>query len=192
LGARRRHPPSLHPGVRPGRRAGGAPRRPGPGALAPPARQRAEGSACRLLDPTRADGVHVLVGCWVQEAEVGAGAIVGPFARLRPGTRLGERVHIGNFVETKKAVLGAGTKANHLTYLGDCEIGADSNVGAGTITCNYDGFEKHFTRIGARVFIGSDTQFVAPVTVADDVYVASGTTVKTDGAAGAPAPRRPP
>jgi bifunctional UDP-N-acetylglucosamine pyrophosphorylase / glucosamine-1-phosphate N-acetyltransferase len=156
------------------------------------------GGGCRLdgtswlVDATLADGVHLLFGCWVQEAEVGAGAIVGPFARLRPGTRLGERVHIGNFVETKKAVLGAGTKANHLTYLGDCEIGADSNVGAGTITCNYDGFEKHFTRIGARVFIGSDTQFVAPITVADDVYVASGTTVTRDVPAGALAVRRTP
>jgi bifunctional UDP-N-acetylglucosamine pyrophosphorylase / glucosamine-1-phosphate N-acetyltransferase len=129
--------------------------------------------------------VHLLFGCWVQEAEVGADAIVGPFARLRPGTRLGERVHIGNFVETKKAVLGAGTKANHLTYLGDCEIGADSNVGAGTITCNYDGFEKHFTRIGDRVQIGSDTQLVAPVAVGDDAYVAAGTTVTKDVPAGA-------
>jgi bifunctional UDP-N-acetylglucosamine pyrophosphorylase / glucosamine-1-phosphate N-acetyltransferase len=149
------------------------------------------GNGCRLdgtswvVDATLADGVHLLFGCWVQEAEVGADAIVGPFARLRPGTRLGERVHIGNFVETKKAVLGAGTKANHLTYLGDCEIGADSNVGAGTITCNYDGFEKHFTRIGDRVQIGSDTQLVAPVAVGDDAYVAAGTTVTKDVPAGA-------
>src|SRR4029450_5087287 len=150
------------------------------------------GGPSSLADATLADDAHLLFGCWVQEAEVGAGAIIGPFARLRPGTRLGERVHIGNFVETKKAVLGAGTKANHLTYLGDCEIGADSNVGAGTITCNYDGFEKHFTRIGARVFIGSDTQFVAPITVADDVSGASGTTVTRDVPAGALAVRRTP
>jgi bifunctional UDP-N-acetylglucosamine pyrophosphorylase/glucosamine-1-phosphate N-acetyltransferase len=144
------------------------------------------------MDATLADDVHLLFGCWLQEAEVGAGAIVGPFARLRAGTRLGERVHIGNFVETKKAVVGAGTKANHLTYLGDCEIGADSNVGAGTITCNYDGFEKHFTRIGARVQIGSDTQLVAPVSVADDAYVAAGTTVTKDVPAGALAVSRTP
>ena len=156
------------------------------------------GSGCRLdgtswlMDATLADDVHLLFGCWLQEAEVGAGAIVGPFARLRTGTRLGERVHIGNFVETKKAVLGAGTKANHLTYLGDCEVGADSNVGAGTITCNYDGFEKHFTRIGARVQIGSDTQLVAPVSVADDAYVAAGTTVTKDVPAGALAVSRTP
>jgi bifunctional UDP-N-acetylglucosamine pyrophosphorylase / glucosamine-1-phosphate N-acetyltransferase len=156
------------------------------------------GSGCRLdgtawlVDATLADDVHLLFACWVQEAHVGAGAIVGPFARLRPGTRLGERVHIGNFVETKKAVLGAGTKANHLTYLGDCEIGADTNVGAGTITCNYDGFEKHVTKIGDRVQIGSDTQLVAPVAVGDDAYVAAGTTVTKDVPAGALAVSRTP
>jgi bifunctional UDP-N-acetylglucosamine pyrophosphorylase/glucosamine-1-phosphate N-acetyltransferase len=149
------------------------------------------GRGCRLdgtawlVDATLADDVHVLFGCWLEEAHVGAGARVGPFARLRPGTRLGERVHIGNFVETKKAVLGPGTKANHLTYLGDCEIGADTNVGAGTITCNYDGFAKHVTKIGDRVQIGSDTQLVAPVEVGDDAYVAAGTTVTRDVPAGA-------
>jgi len=138
-----------------------------------------------LVDAVLADGVRLLFGCWVEQAEIGAAAVVGPFARLRAGTRLAERVHIGNFVETKKAAIGAGTKANHLTYLGDCEVGPDSNVGAGTITCNYDGFEKHFTRIGARVQIGSDTQLVAPVTVADDAYVAAGSTVTKDVPAGA-------
>src|SRR5262249_34135792 len=92
-----------------------------------------------LVDAVLADGVRLLFGCWVEQAEIGTSAIVGPFARLRAGTRLAERVHIGNFVETKKAAIGAGTKANHLTYLGDCEVGPDSNVGAGTITCNYDG-----------------------------------------------------
>src|SRR5204863_223508 len=110
-------------------------------------------------------------------ARTGHEARIVPFARLRPGTRLAERVHIGNFVETRQAGLGAGTKANHLTYLGDCVIGPDTNVGAGTITCNYDGFKKHRTRIGARVQIGSDTQLVAPVTVGDDAYVGAGTTV---------------
>jgi bifunctional UDP-N-acetylglucosamine pyrophosphorylase/glucosamine-1-phosphate N-acetyltransferase len=156
------------------------------------------GRGCRLdgtswlKDATLADGVHLLFGCWAEDAEIGADAIIGPFARLRTGTRLAERVHIGNFVETKKAVVGAGTKANHLTYLGDCEVGVDSNVGAGTITCNYDGFEKHFTRIGSRVQIGSDTQLVAPVTVADDAYVAAGTTVTKDVPAGSLAVSRPP
>jgi bifunctional UDP-N-acetylglucosamine pyrophosphorylase / glucosamine-1-phosphate N-acetyltransferase len=156
------------------------------------------GRGCRLdgsswlVDAVLADGVRLLFGCWVEQAEIGAEAVVGPFARLRAGTRLAERVHIGNFVETKKAAIGAGTKANHLTYLGDCEVGPDSNVGAGTITCNYDGFEKHFTRIGARVQIGSDTQLVAPVTVADDAYVAAGSTVTKDVPAGALALSRVP
>ncbi len=144
------------------------------------------GTACRLdgsaylVDTVLGDRVHVLFGCVAEGAEVGAEARIGPFARLRPGTRLAERVHVGNFVETKQAVLGAGTKANHLTYLGDCEVGPDSNIGAGTITCNYDGFRKHRTRIGARVQIGSDTQLVAPVSVADDAYVGAGTTVTRD------------
>ena len=131
--------------------------------------------------------MHVLFSCVADGAVIGDDAIVGPFARLRPGTELGARVHIGNFVETKKAKLGTGTKANHLTYLGDCEIGPDTNVGAGTITCNYDGStgKKSKTVIGARVQIGSDTQLVAPVTVHDDAYVGAGTTVTRDVPAGA-------
>ncbi len=144
---------------------------------------RLEGTSY-LVDSTLADGVRLRFGCHLEGAEVGPEAIVGPFARLRPGTRLAARVHIGNFVETKQATLGAGTKANHLTYLGDCEIGPDPNVGAGTITCNYDGFRKHRTTIGARVQIGSDTQLVAPVTVGDDAYVGAGTTVTRDVPAG--------
>jgi bifunctional UDP-N-acetylglucosamine pyrophosphorylase/glucosamine-1-phosphate N-acetyltransferase len=152
---------------------------------------RLDGSAY-LVDATLGDRVHLRFACVLEEAEVGDDAIVGPFARLRPGTRLGPRVHIGNFVETKKAVLGAGTKANHLAYLGDCEVGPETNVGAGTITCNYDGFAKHRTTIGARVQIGSDTQLVAPVTVADDAYVGAGTTVTRDVPAGALALSRVP
>jgi len=149
------------------------------------------GAGCRLdgtaylVDATVGDRVHVRFGTVMEGAEVGADAVIGPFARLRPGTRLAERVHLGNFVETKQAILGAGTKANHLTYLGDCEVGPDTNVGAGTITCNYDGFAKHRTRIGARVQIGSDTQLVAPVSVGDDAYVGAGTTVTRDVPAGA-------
>jgi bifunctional UDP-N-acetylglucosamine pyrophosphorylase/glucosamine-1-phosphate N-acetyltransferase len=149
------------------------------------------GAGCRIdgtayvVDSTLGDRVHLRFACVAEEAEVGSDAIVGPFARLRPGTRLGERVHIGNFVETKKALLAAGVKANHLTYLGDCEIGAETNVGAGTITCNYDGFAKHLTTIGARVQVGSDTQLVAPVSVGDDAYVGAGTTVTRDVPAGA-------
>ena len=133
-----------------------------------------------LRDATIGDRVHLRLGVVMNECEVGAGAIIGPFAHLRPGTSLAEDVHIGNFVETKKAKVGRGTKANHLTYLGDCEIGTGTNVGAGTITCNYDGFAKHRTVIGDRVQIGSDTQLVAPVTVGDDAYVGAGTTVTRD------------
>jgi bifunctional UDP-N-acetylglucosamine pyrophosphorylase/glucosamine-1-phosphate N-acetyltransferase len=156
------------------------------------------GRGCRLdgtsylVDATVGDGTHLLFGCVVEGAEIGAEARVGPFARLRPGTRLEERVHIGNFVEAKQAHIAAGAKANHLTYLGDCEVGPDTNIGAGTITCNYDGFRKHRTTIGARVQIGSDTQLVAPVTVGDDAYVAAGTTVTRDVPAGALAVSRVP
>jgi bifunctional UDP-N-acetylglucosamine pyrophosphorylase/glucosamine-1-phosphate N-acetyltransferase len=137
-----------------------------------------------LRDATLGDGVHLRLGVVMTECEVGNGAIIGPFAHIRPGTVLAEEVHIGNFVETKKAKIGRGTKANHLTYLGDCEIGTATNVGAGTITCNYDGFAKHRTVIGDRVQIGSDTQLVAPVTVGDDAYVGAGTTVTGDIPAG--------
>jgi bifunctional UDP-N-acetylglucosamine pyrophosphorylase/glucosamine-1-phosphate N-acetyltransferase len=156
------------------------------------------GQGCRLdgtahiVDSVLGDGVRLRFACDLEDAVVGAGAIIGPFARLRPGTELGEQVHIGNFVETKKAVLGKGTKANHLTYLGDCEIGPETNVGAGTITCNYDGFAKHRTKIGARVQIGSDTQLVAPVSVGDDAYVGAGTTVTRDVPDGALAVSRVP
>jgi bifunctional UDP-N-acetylglucosamine pyrophosphorylase/glucosamine-1-phosphate N-acetyltransferase len=151
------------------------------------------GEGCRLdgtdflVDATLGDRVHLRFACVLEGAAVGADAIVGPFARLRPGTSLGPRVHVGNFVETKQATLGAGTKANHLTYLGDCEVGPDTNVGAGTITCNYDGStgKKSRTVIGARVQIGSDVQLVAPVTVHDDAYVGAGTTVTRDVPAGA-------
>jgi bifunctional UDP-N-acetylglucosamine pyrophosphorylase/glucosamine-1-phosphate N-acetyltransferase len=151
------------------------------------------GSGCRLdgtaflVDTTLGDRVHLRFACSGEGAEIGTEAIVGPFARLRPGTRLAPRVHIGNFVETKNAVVGEGAKANHLTYLGDCEVGAGTNVGAGTITCNYDGStgKKSRTVIGARVQIGSDTQLVAPVSVGDDAYVGAGTTVTRDVPAGA-------
>ncbi len=140
---------------------------------------RIDGTAL-LRDASIGDGVHLRLGVVLTECEIGADAVIGPFAHLRPGTVLSEAVHIGNFVETKKAKLGRGTKANHLTYLGDCEIGAATNVGAGTITCNYDGFAKHRTVIGDRVQIGSDTQLVAPVTVGDDAYIGAGTTVTGD------------
>ena len=116
---------------------------------------------------------------------IGSRCHVGPFAHLRPGTRLGAGVRVGNFVETKKARLGAGAKASHLSYLGDAEIGRRVNVGAGTITCNYDGYSKFKTVIGDDVFIGSDTQLVAPVRVGRGALVAAGTTVTKDVPAGA-------
>jgi bifunctional UDP-N-acetylglucosamine pyrophosphorylase/glucosamine-1-phosphate N-acetyltransferase len=134
-----------------------------------------------VLSRTRVgEGAHLKPYTVSDDAEVGPGCKVGPFAHLRPGTRLSEDVHIGNFVETKKARIGKGSKANHLTYLGDAEVGAGVNVGAGTITCNYDGKDKHVTRIGDRVFIGSDTQLVAPVSVGEGAYIGAGTTVTDD------------
>jgi bifunctional UDP-N-acetylglucosamine pyrophosphorylase/glucosamine-1-phosphate N-acetyltransferase len=106
--------------------------------------------------------------------------VIGPFARLREGTELGENAHVGNFVETKKARLARGVKANHLTYLGDTDIGEGTNIGAGVITCNYDGFSKHRTTIGKDVLVGSDVQLVAPVTVGDGAIIGAGTTVTDD------------
>jgi bifunctional UDP-N-acetylglucosamine pyrophosphorylase/glucosamine-1-phosphate N-acetyltransferase len=116
----------------------------------------------------------------VAGAHVGAGAIVGPFARLRPGARLEQDVHIGNFVEVKEALIETGAKANHLTYIGDARVGAGANVGAGTITCNYDGAAKHRTDIGAGAFIGSNSALVAPVAIGDGAYVASGSVITSD------------
>ncbi|MEH6586906.1 MAG: bifunctional UDP-N-acetylglucosamine diphosphorylase/glucosamine-1-phosphate N-acetyltransferase GlmU [Halioglobus sp.] len=113
----------------------------------------------------------------LEDAVVGPRANVGPYARLRPGTVLAEDARVGNFVETKKAVIGAGSKVNHLSYVGDCEMGAGVNVGAGTITCNYDGVNKHKTRLGDNVFIGSNSTLVAPLEVADGGFVGAGSTV---------------
>ena len=118
--------------------------------------------------------------CHIEGTTIAGGAVIGPFARLRPGTVVGKDVHIGNFVEIKNTILHEGVKAGHLTYLGDAEIGADSNIGAGTITCNYDGFAKHPTTIGARVFIGSDTALVAPVTVGDGAIIGAGSVITKD------------
>jgi bifunctional UDP-N-acetylglucosamine pyrophosphorylase/glucosamine-1-phosphate N-acetyltransferase len=121
-----------------------------------------------------------LEGCHVQ-----AGAVIGPYARLRPGTLVGEGAHVGNFVELKAANLGAGAKANHLSYLGDAEIGAGTNIGAGTITCNYDGAAKHRTKIGKGVFVGSDSVLVAPVTLGDGAFVSAGSVITADVSADA-------
>jgi bifunctional UDP-N-acetylglucosamine pyrophosphorylase/glucosamine-1-phosphate N-acetyltransferase len=118
--------------------------------------------------------------CHIEGAVVGEGASVGPFARLRPGTDLGPDTFIGNFVEVKKTKMGRGSKASHLTYLGDADIGESSNIGAGTVTCNYDGFFKHKTTIGDGVFIGTHTSLVAPVTIGDGGFTATGTVVTKD------------
>ena len=148
------------------------------------ARCRIDGSAF-LTDAVIGDDVYLRFSVVLTECRVERGAIIGPFAHLRPGTDLGANVHIGNFVEAKEAKLGEGTKANHLTYLGDVTIGRDTNIGAGTITCNYDGFNKYKTSIGDRVQVGSDTTLVAPISLGDDVYVATASTVRHDVPAGA-------
>jgi len=135
------------------------------------------GPGCVVTASTVADGTTLKSYSVLEEARVGERNVIGPFSRLRPGTELAEDVHLGNFVETKKARIGKGSKANHLTYLGDAKVGAGCNIGAGTITCNYDGVNKSVTELGDGVFIGSDTQLVAPVTVGDGAYVGAGTTV---------------
>jgi bifunctional UDP-N-acetylglucosamine pyrophosphorylase / glucosamine-1-phosphate N-acetyltransferase len=127
-----------------------------------------------------ADNVRIRSFTHLDGATVDTGAIVGPYARLRPGAVLERDVHIGNFVEVKESRIGAGAKASHLTYLGDSEVGAGTNIGAGTITCNYDGFNKQRTVIGANAFIGSHTALVAPVTVGDGAYIATGSVITSD------------
>jgi bifunctional UDP-N-acetylglucosamine pyrophosphorylase/glucosamine-1-phosphate N-acetyltransferase len=126
------------------------------------------------------DRVEIKPFCHIEGALIRSGAIIGPFARLRPDSEVGTDAHIGNFVELKNARLGPGAKANHLAYLGDTEIGAKSNIGAGTITCNYDGFFKHRTVIGADVFIGTNTSLVAPVTIGDGASTAAGSVITHD------------
>jgi bifunctional UDP-N-acetylglucosamine pyrophosphorylase/glucosamine-1-phosphate N-acetyltransferase len=138
-----------------------------------------------LIDPyvvfaqgvTVRSGAHIRAFSHLEGAVVGRGAIVGPYARLRPGARIEEDVHIGNFVEVKNARIEKGAKANHLTYLGDARVGPGANIGAGTITCNYDGFDKHHTDIGAGAFIGSNSSLVAPVSVRDGAYIGAGSVI---------------
>ncbi len=143
------------------------------------------GDGVILVDTEVGPGAELRPYTLATGAVIGAGAVVGPFAHLRPGTALGPQAKIGNFVETKKTVLGRGSKANHLSYLGDATIGAGVNVGAGTITCNYNGYEKFETIIEDQVFIGSDSQLVAPVRVGKGAVVGAGTTVTADVAPGA-------
>ena len=123
------------------------------------------------------NGATILSFCHIEGATIGQGCRVGPFARLRPGATLDSQVHVGNFVEIKNARLEHAVKANHLTYIGDARVGGGSNIGAGTITCNYDGEGKYFTDIGARVFVGSDSTLVAPVKIGDGAYVGAGSTI---------------
>jgi bifunctional UDP-N-acetylglucosamine pyrophosphorylase/glucosamine-1-phosphate N-acetyltransferase len=130
-------------------------------------------------------GARIKTSCRLEGAEVGPGAQLGPFAQLRPGAKLGAGSHIGNFVEVKNANIGEGAKANHLAYVGDADVGARANLGAGTITCNYDGFDKHRTTIGADAFIGSDTALVAPVTIGDGAYTGTGSVITKDVPPGA-------
>jgi bifunctional UDP-N-acetylglucosamine pyrophosphorylase/glucosamine-1-phosphate N-acetyltransferase len=122
-------------------------------------------------------GVEIRSHCHLEGAHIATGAVIGPYARLRPGARIEEDVHIGNFVEVKNARIARGAKANHLSYLGDATVGAGANIGAGTITCNYDGFDKYHTEIGAGAFIGSNAALVAPVTIADGTYVGAGSVI---------------
>ena len=129
---------------------------------------------------TVADGAEIRAFCHIEGAEIGAGAVIGPFARLRPGATIGADAHIGNFVEVKNSVIGAGAKANHLSYLGDADVGEKSNIGAGTITCNYDGFLKARTQIGREAFIGSNSALVAPVRIGDGAIVGAGSVITRD------------
>ena len=129
-------------------------------------------------------GTHVESHCVLDTAVIGRACRIGPFARLRPEAHLADQVHVGNFVEIKKSSLGQGSKANHLAYLGDARIGSGVNIGAGVITCNYDGVNKHPTVIGDGAFIGTDTQLIAPVTIGAGAYIAAGSSIAMDAPAG--------
>lgn len=135
------------------------------------------GPNCVISNARIGDNTEVFANCVIEDASIGNSSRIGPFARIRPDTELGERVHVGNFVEIKKSKIATGSKINHLSYIGDTLMGSGVNVGAGTITCNYDGANKHLTEIGNDVFIGSDTQLVAPVKVGDGATIGAGTTV---------------
>lgn len=135
------------------------------------------GPGSRIVDSSLGNTVTVKDSCLIEESDIAPGAAIGPFAHLRPGSVIGERARIGNFVEIKKSTIGEGSKANHLSYIGDATVGKDVNIGAGVITCNYDGFRKYRTVIEDGVFIGSDAQLVAPVTIGKDALVAAGATI---------------
>jgi bifunctional UDP-N-acetylglucosamine pyrophosphorylase/glucosamine-1-phosphate N-acetyltransferase len=138
------------------------------------------GANCVLRDVEVAAGCRIEPFSLLEQASIGADCRIGPFARIRPGTQLAEQVHIGNFVELKNSQVGFNSKINHLSYVGDSTVGAKVNIGAGTITCNYDGANKHRTVIGDGAFIGSDTQLVAPVTVGRGATIGAGSTITRD------------
>ncbi len=142
------------------------------------------GPFTRIRDSTLAAGTEVRAHCDIDGIVTQGPCIIGPFARLRPGTELAEDAHVGNFVEVKNATIGKGSKANHLSYIGDATIGAKVNIGAGTITCNYDGVNKHRTVIEDGVFVGSNTALVAPITVGKDATIGAGSTLSSDAPAG--------
>jgi len=138
-----------------------------------------------IQNSTIGDGVLIRNGCILEQSTIGRNALLGPYAHLRPGSDIGEDAHVGNFVETKNIRLGRGSKANHLNYLGDADIGSGVNVGAGAITCNYDGVLKHRTTIGDNVFVGSDSTLVAPLTIGEGAYIAAGSSITQDVPSGA-------
>ncbi len=135
------------------------------------------GANCMIRNTKIADNVEILPNCVIEDAVIETGCRIGPFARIRPASHLGEQVHIGNFVEVKKSTVEKYSKINHLSYIGDCEVGSEVNIGAGTIVCNYDGANKHKTIIGDRVFVGSDTQLVAPLKIGADATIGAGSTI---------------
>jgi bifunctional UDP-N-acetylglucosamine pyrophosphorylase/glucosamine-1-phosphate N-acetyltransferase len=137
------------------------------------------GPNCCISDSTIGDDVKILANTIIDSSKVGDGAVLGPFARIRPDTELAAHTKVGNFVETKKAKVGEGSKINHLSYVGDAEVGENVNIGAGTITCNYDGAEKHKTNLGDGVFVGSNSTLVAPITVENNGFIAAGSTITT-------------
>lgn len=138
------------------------------------------GANCIIKDTVIDDDVEILPNSVIENAVIGKSCRIGPFARIRPESVLNENVHVGNFVEIKKSIVGSGSKVNHLSYIGDSEIGTKTNIGAGVITCNYDGANKHKTIIGDNVFVGSDVQLVAPVSVSSGATIAAGTTITKD------------
>jgi bifunctional UDP-N-acetylglucosamine pyrophosphorylase/glucosamine-1-phosphate N-acetyltransferase len=134
-------------------------------------------SNCFIKNSSIASGAEILAGSYLEDALVQSDATIGPMARLRPGTEIGPEAKVGNFVEVKKSKLGRGAKVSHLSYIGDAEIGENTNIGCGFITCNYDGLNKHKTKIGSNTFIGSDCQVIAPIEIGNDAFVAAGSTI---------------